>query len=129
MEFKELIEMIKKEAKEAKERKAKEHDYLVNKIVESDMFSFAKNFSFANLLENTVFKESEDSDIENNEDTEEIIEEIEMKKEEKAVSSLQQNNDLEDIKAVMTPDKLRQAIIYSEIIGKPRCKTRRRRRV
>ncbi len=107
--------------------------YMRNRLGESDIFNFTKGVGLNNSVDNNINVESENSNIEYNESV--PREDSKSNNNESNGYSNKQQDTSSDPKGVIdsitqeiTPVRLQQAIILSEIVGKPRSKTRRKRR-
>ncbi|AWK51535.1 hypothetical protein DIC82_11070 [Clostridium beijerinckii] len=108
--------------------------YMRNRLGESDIFNFTKGVGLNNSMDNNINVESENSNIEYNESIPE--EDINSNNNEtNSYFNKQQDTSsdpqgvIDSITQEITPVRLQQAIILSEIIGKPRSKTRKKRRI
>lgn len=107
--------------------------YMRNRLGESDIFNFTKGVGLNNSVDNNINVESENSNIEYNESV--PREDSKSNNNESNGYSNKQQDTSSDPKGVIdsitqeiTPVRLQQAIILSEIVGKPRSKTRKKRR-
>lgn len=111
-----------------------------NTIKVSDIFQFINNNNSDNIVNNNIYAESEDSNIEfnknvpntnnnSNKDSSSYnnSEYNDYSKKQKELSSKPEGL-LDSITQDLTSSRLKQAIILSEIVGKPKSKTRKRRR-
>jgi len=107
--------------------------YMRNRLGESDIFNFTKGVGLNNSVDNNINVESENSNIEYNESV--PREDSKSNNNESNGYSAKQQDTSSDPQGVIdsitqeiTPVRLQQAIILSEIVGKPRSKTRKKRR-
>lgn len=104
--------------------------YMRNKLEESDIFNFTKGSG----LNNSVNVESKSSNKEYNKS--DHLEDSKSYNDNKSNSYYNKQQDtssnpqgvIDSIAQAITPVRLEQAIILSEIVGKPRSKTRKKRR-
>ena len=107
--------------------------YMRNRLGESDIFNFTKGVGLNNSVDNNINVESENSNIEYNESVPREDSKS-NNNESNGYSNKQQDTSsdpqgvIDSITQEITPVRLQQAIILSEIVGKPRSKTRRKRR-
>ncbi len=110
-----------------------------NTIKVSDIFQFANNINSDNSTNNNIYAEPEDNDIEFNKNVAMTnskpnedgtsynnYENNDSYKKQKDMSSKPQGI-IDSITQELTSVRLQQAIILSEIVGKPKSKTRKRR--
>ena len=110
--------------------------FISNKLGESEIFEFAKNFNLNNSMNNNVYSEPENSDIEYNksiptEDNKPYnnnTNESNNYYTKKQYTSSNPQGVIDSIAQDLTSARLQQAIILSEIVGKPKSKTRQKRR-
>ena len=108
--------------------------YMKNKLGESDIFQFTKSIGLNNSLNNNINVENESSNKENNKSV--PLEDSKYYNDNKSNGYYNEQQDtssgpqgvIDSITQEMTPVRLQQAIILSEIVGKPRSKTRKKRR-
>lgn len=111
-----------------------------NTIKVSDIFQFINNNNSDNIVNNNIYAESEDSNIEFNKNVPNTnnksnkdgssynnSEYNDYSNKQKDMSSKPEGL-LDSITQDLTSSRLKQAIILSEIVGKPKSKTRKRRR-
>jgi len=107
--------------------------YMRNRLGESDIFNFTKGVGLNNSVDNNINVESENSNIEYNESVPREDSKS-NNNESNGYSNKQQDTSsdpqgvIDSITQEITPVRLQQAIILSEIVGKPRSKTRKKRR-
>ena len=107
--------------------------YMRNRLGESDIFNFTKGVGLNNSMNNNINVESENSNIEYNESVPREDSKS-NNNESNGYSNKQQDTSsdpqgvIDSITQEITPVRLQQAIILSEIVGKPRSKTRKKRR-
>ena len=108
--------------------------YMRNRLGESDIFNFTKGVGLNNSVDNNINVESENSNIEYNESVPREDSKSNNNNESNGYSNKQQDTSsdpqgvIDSITQEITPVRLQQAIILSEIVGKPRSKTRKKRR-
>ena len=107
--------------------------YMRNRLGESDIFNFTKGVGLNNSVDNNINVESENSNIEYNESVPREDSKS-NNNESNGYSNKQQDTSsdpqgvIDSITQEITPVRLQQAIILSEIVGKPKSKTRKKRR-
>ena len=113
---------------------------VVNNIRKREVLKYQSDIESNNSMNNNVYSESENSNIEYNKSVSK--EESKSYNEENKSYSTNKSNDydtkqdtssnpqgvIDSITQEITSVKLKQAIILSEIIGKPKSKTRKKRR-
>ncbi|BCZ46183.1 hypothetical protein psyc5s11_22500 [Clostridium gelidum] len=108
--------------------------YMKNKLGESDIFKYAKGIGLNNSMNNNINVENESINKENNKSI--PLEDSKYYNDNKSNGYYNEQQDtclgpqgvIDSITQEMTPVRLEQAIILSEIVGKPRSKTRKKRR-
>jgi len=106
---------------------------IADKLGITEMLQFPSNVDSNNSMNNNVYTEPEDNDIEYNKNTP-----MENSKSynydesngysNKKVTSSNPQGVIDSIAQELTSVRLQQAIILSEIVGKPKSKTRKKRR-
>jgi hypothetical protein len=98
---------------------------IADKLGITEMLQFPSNVASNNGMNNNIYTEPEDKEIEYNKNT--PMENSKSYNNKQGTSSNPQGV-IDSIAQELTSARLQQAIILSEIVGKPRSKTRKRRR-
>ena len=113
---------------------------ITDKLKKSELFNFPNNFDLKNSINKNIYVEPENSNIENNESVPsgdnkslEVSKSYNDNKSSgyynnKQNTSSEPQGVIDSITQEITSARLQQAIILSEIVGKPRSKTRKKRR-
>lgn len=104
-----------------------------NNLGKNEIFKYSNDFDLNNSMNNNIYAESESSNEVNNESVpvEESMSYNDNKSNgyyNKQQYSSNPQGAIDSIAQELTSVRLQQAIILSEIVGKPRSKTRKRRR-
>ena len=108
--------------------------YMKNKLGESEIFKFTKDLGLNNSMNNSIYVEDKSSNKEDNESVPMEDSKSYNDNESNGYYNKQQDTSsdpqgvIDSITQEITPVRLQQAIILSEIVGKPRSKTRKKRR-
>ena len=106
--------------------------FIANKLKQSGSFQFPSNVASNNSMNNNIYAEPEDNDIEYNKNvpmgSSKSYNYDESNSYNKKDTSSNPQGVIDSIAHELTSVRLQQAIILSEIVGKPRSKTRRKRR-
>jgi len=110
---------------------------IADKLGITEMFQFPSNVTSNNSMNNNVYVEPEDNDIEYNK-SDPMKDSKSYRNNDKESNSYYYDNKkdissnpqgvIDSIAQELTSARLQQAIILSEIVGKPRSKTRKKRR-
>ena len=110
---------------------------IADKLGITEMFQFPSNVTSNNSMNNNVYVEPEDNDIEYNK-IDPMKDSKSYRNNDKESNSYYYDNKkdtssnpqgvIDSIAQELTSARLQQAIILSEIVGKPRSKTRKKRR-
>lgn len=129
MKYNDTIEILKTVAKAIADPM-----YMRNKYEESEIFKFTKELHLNKSMDNSIYTEHKSSNEEDNESVPTEDSNLHDDNKSNGCYNEQQDNSqepqgvIDSITQEMTSARLQQAIILSEIIGKPRSKTRKRRR-
>jgi len=108
--------------------------FIANKLGESEIFKFTKDLGLNNSMNNSIYVEDKSSNKKDNESVPREDSKSYNDNESNGYYNKQQDTSsdpqgvIDSITQEITPVRLQQAIILSEIVGKPRSKTRKKRR-